>query len=123
MVGTISEAVKFKRSLGMLNRALDFTPERGGPVMGLLKRVEEEYFPSMLDETSRLHGTWKHTGARDVEVLRLRFGLEGSPMLFKEIGVKYGVSASRAQQMTDRALRHLAWVIRDPSGVLEGVAN
>ena len=36
MVGAISEAVKFKRSLGMLNRALDFTEGHSGRIKGWL---------------------------------------------------------------------------------------
>lgn len=45
---------------------------------------------------------------RDQEVLRMRFGLDGSPSrTFSEIGEAFGVGAQRIRQIEARALNHL----------------
>jgi len=44
---------------------------------------------------------------RELEILKLRFGLEGVTMSLREIGKKYGVSRERIRQIQERALKRL----------------
>lgn len=45
--------------------------------------------------------------ARELEILKLRFGLEGETYSLRDIGTKYGVSRERIRQIEERALRRL----------------
>lgn len=44
---------------------------------------------------------------RELEILKLRFGLEGGSYSLREIGKKFGVSRERIRQLEERALRRL----------------
>lgn len=44
---------------------------------------------------------------RELEILKLRFGLEGTTLSLREIGKKYGVSRERIRQIQERALKRL----------------
>jgi len=44
---------------------------------------------------------------RELEILKLRFGLEGETYSLREIGKKYGVSRERIRQIQERALKRL----------------
>lgn len=45
--------------------------------------------------------------SRELEILKLRFGLEGGDYSLRQIGKKYGVSRERIRQIEERALRRL----------------
>ncbi|MBE0477633.1 sigma-70 family RNA polymerase sigma factor [Candidatus Aerophobetes bacterium] len=47
------------------------------------------------------------TDAREHEILKLRFGLEGETFSLRDIGKKYGVSRERIRQIEERTLRRL----------------
>ncbi len=44
---------------------------------------------------------------RELEILKLRFGLEGETYSLREIGKRYGVSRERIRQIQERALKRL----------------
>lgn len=45
--------------------------------------------------------------SRELEILKLRFGLEGADYSLRQIGKKYGVSRERIRQIEERTLRRL----------------
>jgi RNA polymerase primary sigma factor len=79
----------------------DLVADAGPP--GPAEQVEEEVFAAELLTALREHLT-----PREVEVLRLRFGLKGErARTLKEIGEELGVSRERARQLEAEAMRKL----------------
>jgi RNA polymerase primary sigma factor len=60
------------------------------------------------DLTDVVHGAMHHLGARQVAVLRMYFGLDGTePMSLEEIGTEFGITRERVRQIKEKALSRL----------------
>ena len=47
-------------------------------------------------------------GAREAEVVRLRFGIDGGqPMTLEDIGARFGITRERVRQIEQKAMRKL----------------
>jgi len=71
------------------------------------------------DLTRRLAVAVDELPAREAEILRMRFGLDGSePVTLEDIGVRFGVSRERIRQLEARALKRMR-AICDQRGLAE----
>lgn len=71
------------------------------------RRPDEEFFAQW--DTEELGQVLRTMPRRDAEILKLRFGMDGSdPMTLQEIGTKINLSRERVRQLESDALRRLA---------------
>ena len=54
-----------------------------------------------------LNKVMKTIPSRESKVLRMRYGFDGNPLIYEEIGKKIGVSKNRAREIEAKALRRL----------------
>jgi RNA polymerase primary sigma factor len=71
-------------------------------------RAQDEYERlAQQEEIAEVRSLTRGLGAREREIVRARYGFDGSSQTLRQIGNRMGLSAERARQIEERALGKL----------------